>query len=297
MVRIASGRVLFIGGWSPYDPWDGDRQTNEVWASDDGGSTWSLLLAHDPDPPKIGAGARFPPGHTVGVATWRGQALVVGSDCNLPPYLGEVWRESLDGTTWTLVSTIAPTTGRCLAMTGSLGDDIYVFGGQTSIYDEATAIADTWRSTDGGVTWTPLDEPPWSGRGMVYRPVEVEGRLVVVGGGRYDDTEPVAFNGVYAFDGETWTEVLPDGHGQWQPSYYNALAALDGRLWLLDGFTGIEELQRALFSDDGGTTWSEFPGGSGGRASHADAVVALPDAVLRVSGNLNERAIHRFVAP
>ncbi len=293
MVQLASGRVLLVGGWSPYDPW-GDRTTNEVWASDDLGVTWTLLLAHDPDAPKSGAGARFPPGHTIGVTRWQGHAVVIGTDPNQPPYLGEVWHESDDGATWTLVSTDAPTAGRCLFMVGTLGDDLYVLGGQENEYLEETGLADAWRSSDGGVTWTELMPPPWEARGMVYRPVEHAGRLYVVGGGRYDDTDPVAYNGVYAFDGEVWTTVLPDGHAQWEATYYNALASSGGRLWLLNGFTGTEELSRALVSDDDGATWFTLPGGSGGGASHADAVVAADDVVLRVSGNLNERNVYTF---
>ncbi len=293
MVQLASGRVLAIGGWSPYDPW-GSRTTNEVWASDDLGVTWSLLLPHDPNAPRSGAGARFAPGHTVGVTTWQGHAVVIGTDPNQPPYTGDVWHESDDGATWTLVSEEAPTAGRCLFMAGTLGDDLYVMGGQVNIYLEETALADVWRSTDGGVTWTELDAPPWEGRGMVYRPVEHAGKLYIVGGGRYDDTATVAYNGVYAFDGDTWTTVLPDGHAQWAPSYYNALAASQGRLWLFNGFTGTEELNRALYSDDGGVTWSTLPGGSGGNTSHADAVVAADDVVLRISGNLSERNVYQF---
>lgn len=288
MVQLATGRILMIGGWSPYDPWDGYRTTNEVWASDDEGLSWFLLLPHDPD------AERFPPGHTVGVTTYDGHAVVMGSDCLSPPLEGEVWVESDNGETWTLVTTDAPTTDRCLMMVGNLDDTLYMMGGQTNLYDETTAIADVWRSTDGGVSWEQLETPPWSGRGMVYRPPTLDGKLYVLGGGRYDDTVPVAFNGVYAFDGTTWTTVLPDGHDQWEATYYNAAATLDGRIWLFNGYTGTDELSRGLYSDDQGATWSEYPGGSGGVASHADDVIALEDRILRVSGSLSERDVWGF---
>lgn len=294
MVELASGRILMIGGWSPYDPW-GNRTTNEVWASDDQGVTWELLLAHDPNPPTSGVGARFPPGHTVGVTTWNGRAVVIGTDPLSPPYLGEVWHESDDGATWTRVATDAPSAGRCLFMLGNLGDDLYLMGGQTNLYDSSSGLSDVWWSADGGVSWTELDPAPWAPRGMVYRPVEVDGQLILVGGGLYDDTEPVAYNGVYAFDGANWTEVLADGHGAFEASYYNALASASGRLWMFNGFTGIEELNRALFSDDGGLSWAEFEGGSGGNVSHADDAVGLTDRVLRVSGNLSERKVYAFI--
>jgi hypothetical protein len=220
---------------------------------------------------------------------------VIGTDPNQPPYTGEVWRESDDGATWTLVSEDAPTAGRCLYMTASLGDDIYILGGQTNEYDPSTGIADVWRSADGGVTWEELAAPPWEPRGMVYRPVELDGQLYVVGGGLYSYGDTVVFNGVYAFDGTTWTPVLPEGHTQFEPAYYLPVAAAAGRLWLFNGHTGLEEFNRALYSDDHGLTWSELPGGAGGDTSHADAVVGLADRVLRVSGNLSERRVYAFV--
>ena len=79
-----------------------------------------------------------------------------------------------------------------------LRNDLYVMGGQTNEYDESTGIADAWRSSDGGLTWTEVPAPPWEPRGMVYRPMEVEGKLIIAGGGRYDDTNLVAFNGVFS---------------------------------------------------------------------------------------------------
>lgn len=296
IVALSSGRLLSIGGWSPYDPWGGDRTTNEVWASDDQGVTWFLLLPHDPSPPSSGPGARFPRGHTVGVSTLGGHAVVVGTDGLSPPYLGEVWVESDDGATWTRVSETAPSLGRSLHMLGTLGDDLYLMGGQTSLNDESTSIADVWRSSDGGVSWTELDPPPWAGRGMVYRPVEHHGQLFVVAGGRYDDTDLVVFNGVYSFDGTDWTTVLADGHTQWEAATYVALASSGDRLWLINGYTTDEDLARVLVSDDDGVTWSTLPGGAGGYPSHADAVLGRPGEVLRVSGNLSERAVWRFEA-
>ncbi len=297
MVVLDTGRVLAIGGWSPYDPW-GDRTTNEVWASDDSGATWFLLLAHDPDPPLSGLGARFKRGHTVGVAGWNGTAVVIGTDPMTPPYLGEVWHASDNGATWTLVGNDAPSEGRSLFMLGTLGSDLYLMGGQENIYTPDTGIADLWRSSDGGVTWEEAPTPPWDARGMVYRPVEADGKLYIVGGGLYGDPTVVTFNGVYTFDGTDWETVLDDGHTQFEATQYNALTALNGRLWLFNGVTDASvELSRALYSDDGGRTWQEHPGGSGGYPSHADNVVALSDRILRISGSLNQNMVYTWWPP
>jgi len=311
MVQIASGRILMIGGWSPYDPWGplgkngpdggGDRVTNEVWKSDDLGATWQLLLSHVKNPKATGPKARFKPRHTFGLVENGGHAVLMGTDPldEVLDYQGDVWRESDDGATWTRVTTSAPTTERIYFLSASYQGAIYVMGGQSSPQDPSTARNDVWRSTDGGVTWARLPDAPWSPRGMVWRAVEHRGKLVVVGGGRYgtDPYASVAFNGVFAFDGTSWETVLPDGHDQWVGTIYTAVASVGDRLWLFNGYdTSTDtELSRALFSDDDGRTWQSFPGGAGGDVSHADALVVASGRLLRVSGNLSERAVWAFL--
>lgn len=308
MVQLATGRILMIGGWSPYDPWGpnyvpneggGDRLTNEVWASDDLGVTWSLLLPHDPNPPTSGPGARFLPGHTVGVVTYDGHGVVIGSDGSVErDLLGDVWHESDNGKTWTRVSTNAPTLNRALYMCGNYKGAIYVMGGQESEQDPATAFNDVYRSQDGGITWTRLANAPWSPRGMIYRPVEHAGKLYVVGGGNYADVPavPIGYNGVYAFDGTSWETILPEGHSQFGTAFYQPLISLDGRLWLFNGYDPKKdvELSRALVSDDNGHTWKSFAEGSGGDGSHADSLVVAGGRILRISGNLSERTVWEF---
>jgi hypothetical protein len=66
LCTLASGRLLLIGGWNTEEPWSDGKGgtmmvTNEIWYSDDGGMTWRLLFAHDPDPPSFGWGARLRP--------------------------------------------------------------------------------------------------------------------------------------------------------------------------------------------------------------------------------------------
>jgi hypothetical protein len=313
MIVLSAGRVLMIGGWNPTFPWLDRRehvyeeQTDEVWGSDDEGLSWTLLLAHNRSPGG-GAQTRFASGHAIGVGMYDAvgdgvepepHAVAIGSDPLLGPSTpADVWQESINGRHWTPVESDGKWLPRYYFMLGTLEKEfkrnLYLMGGQSDPNDSGSGFADVWRSQDGGVTWEELGKPPWTARGMVYRPVELDGKLYVVGGGLADDDEPIAFNGVFAFDGDEWTTVLPDGHDQWEATYDSALAVLDGRLWLFNGSTGTEDLSRALFSDDGGATWSELPGGSGGMASHGDAAVAAGDHVLRVSGRLDERFVWSF---
>ena len=78
-ILLGSGRRLIIGGFNTEGlaGWGGAYVTNEVWASDDDGASY-LLLAHDPNPPTSGAGARFPPMHSVASGSCQGRAVVCG---------------------------------------------------------------------------------------------------------------------------------------------------------------------------------------------------------------------------
>lgn len=308
MVQLASGRILLIGGWNPSDVFGpnykldqggGDRVTNEVWKSDDQGKTWQLLLPHLLDPPTTGPNARFIPSHCAGVVAVNGHALVIGNDGTFENLLPDVWLESNNGTTWTRISTTAPTWDRVLFMAGTYKNDVYVMGGQEAATDPNTAKNDVWRSQDGGRNWTRLANAPWSPRGMVYRPVEHAGKLYVVGGALYaeDPWKPSEYNGVFAFDGTKWETILPDGHKQFGASGFHRVVSLAGRLWLLNGFdyTAGTEYLRAIYSDDNGLTWKQFPGGAGGQVSHADAIVVLKDRFLRISGNESEKTVWEFL--
>jgi hypothetical protein len=168
-------------------------------------------------------------------------------------------------------------------------------GGQVAEYDVSTALNDVWRSTDGGAAWTRLPNATWSPRGIVNRLTEHDGKLYVVGGGRYA-VAANSYNGVFAFDGVSWQTILPDGHAQFEASAWHGLASLAGRLWIFNGydFNADSDLARAVGSDDNGATWTSFPPGSGGDPSHADAVVSLSDRIIRVSGNLNGKTIYQF---
>jgi len=299
IVALPSGRLIMEGGWNYYDPWvdalgQPSRLTNEVWASDDLGVTWSLLLPHDGAPPGTGPTARFFPNHVQCLVMHAGHAVFLGGDWEGSTY-GDVWVESNNGATWTRTTQESPMALRNYGMCASYKGALYVMGGQLAPTDPSTALNDVWRSTDWGATWTQLPNAPWSPRGIVTRLTEHDGKLYLVGGGRYADNA-FSYNGVFAFDGTSWQTILPDGHPQFEPSSWHTTASVAGRLWILNGydFNVESNLLRAAFSDDDGSKWSSFGPGPGGVPSHADAVVALSDRIIRVPGGLEERKIYKL---
>lgn len=305
LIQTDSGRILIVGGWNPYAPedepvygaaaqivdWDG-YTTNEVWASDDDGETFTELLAHDNTTPTSGAGARFHGFHTGGVIRHAGYVVVVGGDAF--DIRSDLWR-STDGETWERMSASAPWQGLMLQMTASFNGAIYVMGGQTNLGDAATANANVWKTTDYGVNWTQIDDAPWAPRGMVYSPVVHNGALYVVGGGTYDDTARDYYNGVYRFNtDETWDTVVADGHGQFLGRQYHNVVSTGGRLWAFNGYNEVNLLS-GVYSDNNGVTWSDYEDPLWG-ASHADSMCVTSDhRILAALGNNGFNTLDRGV--
>jgi hypothetical protein len=268
VVRLSSGRLLMLGGWHTAG-WGASPAgdiTNAVLASDNDGATWTELQARVADPPTSGASARFKPGHNAGVTlhTHSGTLYVywIGTDANAGASRdGGVWRAtaaSLDvgGTPlWERISTAAPTADRSLFGVASYGGNLYVLGGQLTLSDEGSASNDVYRSTDGGVTWTQLADAPWTGR-TVFDPVVFGGFLWVISGGVYGASN-IRYEDVWKFDGTTWTEVLAEGHSQFDGRIYHTNLVFDGRMWMINGVTsaGGNGVAQVHSSADG-ATWT-----------------------------------------
>lgn len=287
--RLASGRLLIVGGFNTQGlaAWSGSWVTNEVWASDDGGTSWSLLLAHDPNPPTSGAGARFAPMHSVAHGTCQGVAVLCGGDPTFSPSTNapaDVWVSDDTGAVWTRVNAAAPWGTNYEANLGVIGDDIYYMGGQTDTLDAGTANSHVYRSSDLGATWTQLADAPWTGHGCLWQLPTIDGEIYVVGGATYDNTTPITYNGVFAFDGSTWRTVLPDGHAQWSALLFSTVVALNGRIYIINGAVGVANQYRLVSSDDLGANWTTQHVGPGGAESIADIAMTTDSIILRIPG-------------
>lgn len=293
----AFGRLWLLGGWDPAGPaeWASSPTTNEVWVSDDGGATWSAVLAHDQAPPSTGPTARFGPRHTAG---WLRHEVagteylyVIGGDI-FNGGTPDVWR-SADGTHWEQVTSAAAFGPRVLHMVGVYKGALYVMGGQLDIADPTTCLKDVWRSTDGGQSWERLPDAPWAPRGMVYSLVEHAGYLWLVGGGTYDDGPRTYYNDVWRFDGQAWEQVLANGVAPWAPREYHNVFVWQGELWLSSGYEADDQNHGDVWHSTDGIQWRELPA-QGFAPGHADGVAVTPDGPVHASGNAFDREVYRL---
>lgn len=293
-----AGRTWLYGGWNTITAtWSGGLYsgaagytTNESWVSDDLGNTWTSIHDHVESPPTVGEGAWWGPRHThvMFVATIGGTEYLycIGGDYQNGGS-SDVWRTT-DGLTWTRMSAALGWGSRFLHMGGTLDGNLYVMGGQTDL--TGTAFRDVWRSTDGGATWTQLDDAPWLARGMVYDLTEYRGYLWLVGGGTYDASRTY-FNDVWRFDGTTWIEVLANGHAQWEGREYHNVRAFGGRLWLSGGYRGAN--RNDVYSSSDGETWAQLAG-TPWAAEHAAGLAVTPRGLVHATGNAMDQAVYRL---
>lgn len=293
------GRMWLIGGWNPGDKVHFPRTcNNEVWNSADG-ARWSLVRPNSFLDRSFDPEADWEGRHTAGYAVFREKMWIVGGDANQGHYQSDVWN-SADGKGWTLVNRGRPVPWgpRALHHTLVFRDRIWVVGGQTMpgfAPARETFYRDLW-NTDDGVRWERVvaEEPCWPARGMIGGAVVFKGRMWMLGGGTYDTpTTPARrfYNDVWSSpDGVRWERHVE--HAPWAPRQYHDVAAFDGRMWVLEGYSGANR-NDVWYSEDG-ADWHELPG-TPWSPRHAASVFVFDDALWVVAGNNMESDVWKLV--
>lgn len=306
--RDGAMAINFAGKWWLTGGWNGGIEsgvdtTNQVWSSSDL-ITWNLELAYDAAPPTSGAGARWKRRHWHGLVphTHAGTpyVYVLGGDhesvgdgdfSGSGGYQADIWR-SADMLTWTRVmaSGSAPWAPRMLQAWGSGGGSLWMFGGMDGLLGEVSTnrYNDLWTSTDGGATWSlvSMTNKP-TGRGIINKLASWNGRLWLVAGGTYDTTDHPTrdyYREVYSFDPSNtaagWTKHSTP---PWLGTEYNSVEVLNGRLFILGGYSfGINT--RTVWSTGDGERWTQHERPPWPR-SHADGTTVSGTTLAHVAGN------------
>ena len=178
---------------------------------------------------------------------------------------------------------------RALHYTVAFDGALWVMGGQTMpefAGEEERFYGDVWRSVDG-VEWTCVcAEAPWPARGAIGSAAVHDGRIWILGGGRYDTPSTPQrsyWNDVWSTaDGVEWT--CQNGAASWHPRMYHEVVAFDGRVWVLEGWPEIGANRNDVWHSADGVDWEELPG-TPWAPRHAASVFVFDDALWMVAGN------------
>jgi hypothetical protein len=296
------GKLWLLGGWNPIPA---DRQyfpmicNNEVWSSADG-LNWSLIKPNTFKDASFDRASDWEGRHTAGYAVYRDRMWIIGGDANQRHYQNDVW-SSEDGQTWDYVNRgkDVPWGPRVLHYTVVHNDQLWVIGGQTLPQfgggDEAF-YRDAWTSTDGA-EWTQVipEEPCWSPRGMIGGSAVMNGRIWVLGGGRYDTPtkERLYHNDVWSSeDGIHWTEHTKQA--LWHPRQYHDVAAWDGKLWVMEGYNAMGGNRNDVWYSADGVNWIELPD-TPWKPRHAASLVVHNGFLWMIAGNNMEPDVWKLI--
>ena len=295
------GQLWLLGGWNP-----GNRAVfpmicnNDVWSSKDG-ANWSLVKPNTFQDSSFDRASDWEGRHTAGYAVYKDKMWIIGGDANQKHYQNDVWN-SVDGKTWNYVNKgkDVPWGPRVLHYTVVHDDKLWVIGGQTLPQfggpGEDIFYRDAWTSTDG-VEWTKITpvEPCWSPRGMIGGSAVMNGRIWVLGGGRYDTLKVgrLFHNDVWSSaDGIHWIEHTKQA--PWHPRQYHDVAAWDGKLWVMEGYHVEGGNRKDVWYSADGVDWKELSK-TPWKPRHAASLIVHNGALWMIAGNNMEPDVWRLV--
>lgn len=293
------GKMWLLGGWNPGDKKNFPRIcNNEVWSSGDG-LDWELVKPNTYLDRNFDVASDWEGRHTAGYAVHRDRLWIVGGDCNQGHYQNDVW-SSADGKRWNWVNRgkDPPWAPRALHYTVVHQDRLWVIGGQTMpafAPSEEKFYRDLWTSEDG-IEWTEVvpEGPCWSARGMIGGSAVMNGRIWILGGGRYDTPKsPRAYhNDVWSSpDGIHWTEHMQQA--PWEPRQYHDVAVWDDRLWVMEGYRPPGGNRKDVWHSADGLLWEEVPD-TPWKPRHAASLFVHAGSLWMVAGNNMESDVWRL---
>jgi hypothetical protein len=220
----------------------------ETYESTDGGAHWTQLMIPGP----LGDLRAF-----ALASDAAGIYLSGGSDGSTVN--SGVWR--FDGTAWTQRTAAGAFTAREHHAMVSHAGALYILGGRSGM----TFFEDTWKSVDGGVTWTLASATGFQPRYDFCAVSDGAGAMLVTGGHFLTGLESgtTVRNAVFrSTDGASWTGLPVSGTSPVMTTirtHSGACAMLGNRIVYVGDSPGFSADSSFTVSSDDGVTWNYEP--------------------------------------
>ena len=276
-VALPDGSILLIGGED-----DSDR-LNDAWRSVDGGVIWELVNASSGWTERIY--------HTC-VALPDGNIVLMGGYDHIGEWLGgpknDIWQSVDGGATWKCVNASSGWMARSDHTSVMMPDgSIVLMGGMFA--SPWWCLNDTWRSTDGGITWICVNESSgWMARSGHTTVALPDGSILLMGGVGGVGAANTFLNDIWKSTdgGEHW--VLVNANSGWTArTGHSTVALADGSIVLMGGLDrDMNHLNDTWRSTDRGITWMQLPdAGWTARVDHT--CVTMPDGSVILMGGFD----------
>ena len=279
-------------------------RTNDIWASGNLGQTWYLIAGRTVNISAAGARATssFSPvlsRAATGVDGRQRIYRVGGSDAAGLLY-NSVWMSTNGGLSWANQAAaqgalpFLPGRDRSSIMFDA-NDDVYMVGGEVRVGD-GLMTSSAFKSSDQGITWTPLPPTPWNPRSsgifLTHRSQQLGGVDILTYFTGWDGRTDGLYNEVWISSdfSQTWTRVRTNWGAGLAP--FRARDAANGEItesgvMILVGGQSVEGARRETLNDvwvsaDGGYTCQQPS--SPGRAEQSSCSARLiPHASSRTA--------------
>ena len=265
-VEIKGSQIFVLGGSESL------KLKNDVWSSADG-KNWVSITA---------AGWAKRAGHQA--LSHNGRLYVLGGDKGgFLSRLNDVW-SSADGKNWVEETGNERWSVRNVHQALSHNGRLYVLGG----FDGNNRLNDVWSSADGKNWSQETAHADWTMR-WYHQAVSHNGRLYVLGGisKRKHLFKNIYLNDVWSSaDGKNWEEETDDAG--WSGRSGHQALSHNGRLYVLGGYDGIENLNDVWSSVDG-KNWVKETGNERWSVRQEHQALSLNDRLYVLGGVHFER--------
>jgi hypothetical protein len=264
---VYQDHLWILGGWfSPRDP-----NPLDVWKSSDG-LHWTCVQRRAP-----WVQSDLPVSLVYKDKAWiMGGRTLPGTECS-----NKVW-SSTDGAEWTLEGE-AGWCPRLSAGHAVFKGRMWVLGGTESFYDHSDKMIknDVWSSADGKEWKLETPHADWSKRAHAQA-VVFDGKLWMMGGGRWHP-EHVEANDVWCSeDGVHWTQVT--AAAPWAPRLWFSAVVYRDRLWVLGGWSKKHGNFGDVWYTRDGKHWTELKSAVSWQPRHEHSAYVFRDRIWVAGG-------------